>query len=69
VKEEYMSTIHEHCSEKVQDMIDSAPEEVWEQLENKNRNNIKRPFFALFMTFLTYLFTQEFIILKRKEPK
>ena len=65
----HMEAIHRHCADKVEDMMDGTPDVIWETMAQAEGKEVKRPFFALFMTFLTYLFTHELIMLKRKDKK
>lgn len=67
MKEEHLIAIQEHCGAKVNEMIEEMPDVITDKFKNTEKRELKKNLFATFMTFLTYLFKHEFIMLKRKD--
>ena len=63
-----IDTVHKYCKDDVQELVDETPDVIIDpMLKTKDEEEMRRSIFALFMTFLTFLFCEGKIILKRKD--
>jgi hypothetical protein len=67
---ENMEVIDRHCGSTIRTLIEETPELIINDLiEAHDKTHIKPTIYALFMTFITFLFKEELIMLKRKDKK
>lgn len=65
-----LHAVHDCCGVKVKKMVKETPGELLDHLvEATSREDVKKPLFSIVMTYITYLFTSEYLMLKRKERK
>jgi hypothetical protein len=63
-----MEAVHNHCGKSVREMVEETPDVILETVqEANNKFQLRNSLYAIIMSFITYLFVTEKIILKRKD--
>jgi hypothetical protein len=63
-----LEKIHQNYGKVMREMLEETPEPLLDVIADaENKQQLRQGIYALFMSFLTYLFQEERLVIKRKD--